>query len=418
MAWDRGSPKRQAAAQERALKMQLVDAVGPFSPFWRDRFTALGCTEAQVATVAALSTVPAVGERDVCPDGDPFGAAALVLQAGEAEWALHTDGPALRRALVGRLVRPGSYRAVVEADTRPTSFVFAGLGMRFPIASTRGDLDVVVRAGARLWTVLGLTRSDVMIAATVLALRSATTVDDLDEAGARLTTVTTVLLVGAPTSAERAAVAEALERVGLQPVVLAVHAPDGHRLLWGECRGGEGLHTYPDLELVQLVDPETGEAGDGQGPDEVVLSQLGMRGSALLRWRTADLADAINTATCPGCQRTVPRALGLHRRALVPELSLRSGIRGVDLRAVCAALVGRGDVADWRVVVGPSERRSTVGVVVHVVARSDVDPSDVAVGVALDVRVAAGLLPTQVVVEDAGSLPDEDRLSRRLHCRL
>lgn len=463
MAWDSGSPKQQASVQARALKMQLVDAVGPFSPFWRDRFTALGRTAAQAATVEALSTVPAVGERDVCPDGDPSGAAALVLQAGEAGWALHADGPALRRALVGRLVRPGSYRAVVEADTRPTTFVFAGLGMRFPIASTRGDLDVVARAGARLWTVLGLTRSDVLVAAmpllptaslqalqlaalgagspalfpgddpdevaqalrlvpaTVLALPSATagtTLDDLDEAGAGLSTVTTVLLVGAPTSAERAAVAEALERVGVQAVVLAVHAPDGHRLLWGECRGGRGLHTYPDLELVQLVDPETGEAGNGQGPDEVVLTQLGMRGSALLRWRTADLADAIETAACPGCQRTVPRAVGLQRRALVPELSLRSGTRAVDLRAVCAALVGRGDLADWRVVVGTSQRRSTVGVVVHVVPRSDVDPSDVAVGVALDVRVAAGLLPTQVVVDHAGSLPDEDRLSRRLHRRL
>ena len=202
--------------------------------------------------------------------------------------------------------------------------------------------------------------------ATVLALPSATpgtTLDDLDEAGAGQSTVTTVLLVGAPTIADRAAVAEALERVGLEAVVLAVHAPDGHRLLWGECRGGQGLHTYPDLELAQLVDPETGQAGDGQGPDEVVLSQLGMRGSDLLRWRTADLAD-------------------------------------------------------WRVVVGTSQRRSTVGVLVHVVPRSDVDPSDVMVGVALDVRVAAGLLPTQVVVDDVGNLPDEDRLSRRLHRRL
>ena len=67
---------------------------------------------------------------------------------------------------------------------------------------------------------------------------------------------------------------------------------------------------------------------------------------------------------------------------------------------------------------GTSQRRLTVGVAVPVGPRSDVDPSDVVVGVALDVRVAAGLLPTQVVLEKAGTLPDDDRHPRRLHRRL
>jgi len=213
-------------------------------------------------------------------------------------------------------------------------------------------------------------------------------------------------------------VAEALKRAGAKAVVLAVHAPDGHRLLWGECReGGPGLHTYPDLELVQLVDPETGETNDGQGPDEVVITQLGLRGSALLRWRTADLADSLETAPCPACGRTVPRVVGVRRRALVPELELRSGRQGVDLRGVSAALVGRADLADWRVVVGPSARSQTYDVIVHVVPKAEQDPTDVAVAVARDIRAAAGLLPTQVVVNDAGTLPDGEPLSRRVHAR-
>ncbi|MCW2501639.1 MAG: hypothetical protein JWN87_3315, partial [Frankiales bacterium] len=364
MPWDRRTAKQQASAQAGALKTQVVDAVGPFSPFWRDRLKTLGTTPAKVATLEGVTGLAAVGERDVCVDGDPRGAAALVLQASESGWALHAEGPRLRKALLGRLVKPGSYRALVEADTRPTSFVLAGLGLRWPVASTRSDLDLVARAGARLWQVLGLTRNDVLVGAlplaptaslqalqlaalgagspalfpgdttdavaaalallpaTVLALDSAvaaTTLDDLDEAGAALGSVTTVLLVGAPSDDERAQVADALTRAGVTAAVLAVHAPDGHRLLWGECRqGGPGLHTYPDLELVQLVDPETGESGDGHGPEELVLTQLGLRGTALLRWRTADLADSVTTAPCPGCGRTVPRALGVRRRALVP----------------------------------------------------------------------------------------------------
>lgn len=458
MSWDRRTPKQQAADQAAALKAQVVDAVGPFSPYWRDRFKALGTTAAKTATLQAVSDLPAVGERDVCPDGDARGAAALVLQAGESGWALHAAGPVLRKALTQRLVRPGSYRAVVEADTRATSYVFAGLGLRFPVASTRSDLDVVARAGARLWQVLGLTGDDVLVStlpltptaalqglqlaalgagapahfpgddvvdvaealrllpATVLAIPTVgavTVLQDLDEAGASLASVKTVLLVGAPTEEERTDVEEALPR-GVR--VLAVHVPDGHRLLWGECRPGSGLHTYPDLELVQLVDPETGETGDGHGPDEVVVTQLGLRGSALLRWRTADLADSLSTETC-ACGRTVPRLLGLQRHALVRQLSLRSGPRGVDLRGLASALAGRPDVADWRVVVGPSARHGHDDVVVHIVPKDDADETDVAVAVARDVRAVAGLLPTQVVVDAAGDLPDSDRLSRRLLAR-
>jgi phenylacetate-coenzyme A ligase PaaK-like adenylate-forming protein len=458
--WDKRSTAQQAKAQQAALQAQLVDAVGPFSPFWRERFKVLGTTAAQAA--ADLTKVAPVGERDVCPDGDPRGAAALVLQAGESGWALHAEGPRLRKALAARVARPSSYQSTVEADTRPTSFVFAGLGVRYPVASTRHDLDVVARAGARLWQVLGLTRDDVLVAAmapeasatyqglslaalgagspalfpgddpdevatalqlvpaTVLALHTDTaeeTLDDLDEAGAALSTVRTVLLVGAPSEAERAAVREALTRVGISPRLLAVHVPEGHRLLWGECAEGSGLHTYPDLEVVQLVDAETGETNDGQGPDEVVVTQLGMRGSALLRWRTGDLADALETTACR-CGRTVPRLAGVRRHALVPLLALRTGHKGVDLRGLAAALDGRADLADWRIVVGPSPRDEHDEVVVHVVPQQGQDQADVAVAVARDVRVAAGLLPTQVVVTEAADLPDGDRISRRVHQRV
>ncbi|MDP9182638.1 MAG: hypothetical protein M3P04_07680, partial [Actinomycetota bacterium] len=164
MSWDSRTSKQQKADLARALKAQVAHAVGPFSPYWKARLATLGTTAAVAATPAGLERLPAVGERDVCPDGEAASAAELVLQAGESGWALHADGPQLRRALLSRLVRPGSYRSVVEADTRTTSFVEAGLGLRFPVASTRSDLDVVARAGARLWKVLGLKRADVLVA--------------------------------------------------------------------------------------------------------------------------------------------------------------------------------------------------------------------------------------------------------------
>ena len=461
-AWDRRSAAQLRSAREAALRAQLVDAVGPFSPFWRQRLTDLGGAAQTAGTPAGLAELPAVGERDVCPDGDPRGAAALVLQAGERGWVLHAEGPRLRRALVRRLVAPRSYAAVVEADTRATSFVWAGLGMRFPVASTRGDLDVVARVGARLWQVLGLTRADVLVAsapdlpdaehqalslaalgagapalftapdpgalagalrllpATVLALPSAAAGDllhDLARARAPLAGLRTVLLVGAPSTAEREHVAQVLDRAGAgDAVALAVHVADGHRLPWAQCResaaSDQGLHAMPDLEVLHVVDPETGEATAGAG--ELVLTQLGLRGSALVRWRTGDLVEAVVEDPCPACGRRVPRVLGLRRNPLVHELQLREGTRAVDLRAVTAALAGRGDLADWRVELALSPRDRTDELLVHVVPGRSRDPVGVAVAVARDVQAVAGLLPTQVVLAAPGELPDAAGPTRRV----
>ena len=462
-SWDRCSPSRLAARREVAVRAQVVDWIGPFSPFWRERFVALGRTPRQVASVAALERLPAVGERDVCPDGDPAGAAALVLQTKERGYALHAEGPALRRALLRRVVSRPSYRDLIEAETRPTSYAYAGQALRFPLASTRSDLDIVARVGARLWKVLGLRRADVVVSAlrgdatalvsglslaalgagspmfvtgedvetlldtlriaepTVLvvpATGGAALLRRLAAAGAAASSLTTVLVAGPPNEQERVEIDEVLAS-GLRSsaLTLAVHVPDGHRLIWGECRdsaGRTGLHTYPDLELVDLVDPESGEYSDDERPGEVVVTQLGMRGSALLRWRTGDLASYIDERACPSCRRTVPRVVELRGSALVPELALRTGLRPVDLRAVASALSGRPDVSDWRVVLGSSGRDGSEEFLVHVLPPPQESPADVAVAVTRDLRMATGLLPSQVIVASDGSLPSGEGLSPRL----
>jgi hypothetical protein len=91
--------------------------------------------------------------------------------------------------------------------------------------------------------------------------------------------------------------------------------------------------------------------------------------------------------------------------ALVPELVLRTGTRSVDLRAVASALSGRPDVSDWRVVLGGSVRDGSDELLVYVVPPAQAEPADVAVAVARDLRLAAGLLPSQVIVAEDGSLP-------------
>ncbi|HWC34385.1 MAG TPA: hypothetical protein VG650_06105 [Mycobacteriales bacterium] len=444
-AWDQYAATSLGPLQDRLVATQVHDSVAPFSPLWRRRFIELNRKSASIRSVADLESIPAMGERDICPTGDPSGMAALVLQAGEAGFALYAPGPRLRRALRLRFTRRDAYQRVVDADTRATSYVFSGYGMRYPIASTRADLDTIARAGARLWAVLGLTRDDVLLSGvepaattehvaleyaaigagspalfpgsrpeaiaaaarlappTVLALPTDRAVQVLERLRG-LTSLRTLLLVGAPTDAERLAATHAAHRaVGAGDLaVLAVHAPAGARLLWGECRqsGGQtGLHAYPDLDVLQVVEPETGEHTTGSG--ELVLTQLGMRGSALLRWRTGDVVAAVSTAPCPSCRRVVPRAEGLHRRALVTGIGADG--EAIDLRAVASALTARRDIRDWRIATGRRGRDGGSRVVVRLVAEG-ADTAGTVIGAAADIRALAGTLPTQIVLSDPHEL--------------
>jgi phenylacetate-coenzyme A ligase PaaK-like adenylate-forming protein len=455
-SWDRLEPRELARVQDQAVRAQVRDVVAPFSPFWRNRFAALRIDPAGVDGTAALARLPAVGERDVCPDGDPFGMAALVIQAGEAQFALHASGPTLRRAMRARLTDRDEYRRIVETDTRATAYVFTGLGLRYPVASTRSDLDLVARAGARLCQLLGLDLRDVLVStqqpasatsfvalqlaataagipaffpggdledvadtlrlvpATVLAVpasSAAAVIDQLGGMAANLAAVRTVLLVGVPDEEERLAAAAALADAGgpADPVVLSVYAPAGARLLWAECRPAavagqrSGWHTYPDLEVVQTVHPETGQpTADGE-PLEPVVTQLGFHGTALLRWRTGDLtAGPVTAGPCPHCGRNVPRVPHpLQPGALVTRL----GARPLDLRPVAGAISARPDVADWRLVV---RRRSRDGrpqlLVDYEPGANGSDPAQVAIALASDIRAAIGLLPTQLILRPDGEL--------------
>ncbi|MDQ6649224.1 MAG: hypothetical protein M3Z02_03785 [Actinomycetota bacterium] len=455
-AWDRRSARALRKGQDLAVREQVRDAVAPFSPYWRERLAALGRPAGTLTDVASLATLPAVGERDVCPDGDPAHAAGLVLQADEAGFAQHAPGPQLRRAMLRRLGRSSSYRRLVEADTRPTSYVWAGLGLRFPVASTRSDLDLVARAGARLWQVLGLTAADVLVSAgpaeqsidhqalslaalaagspalfpgsvagavatmalvpaSVLAVPSALARDLLEalaDSGTDCAGVTALLLVGAPTHDERAAARAALDAAGASAAaVLGVHAPSGARVLWGECHESvaagtsAGYHSYPDLEVVQVVDPETGEPpAEGQTGRalELVLSQLGFRGSALLRWRTGDLVPGpASDESCPGCGRRVPRIpADLLRGALVVGVGDGAEQRfPVDLRAVAGVLTGRAHLADWQVEVAGGRLRVTLA--------SEPDRDAPAADTAVrELAAATGLPADRVLVQTTtGALP-------------
>ena len=85
-----------------------------------------------------------------------------------------------------------------------------------------------------------------------------------------------------------------MEMGAKNPRAIATYASTELRLAYGECVTKDlvsmGYHTYPDWEVIEIVDPKTGEVvGEGEA-GEVVYSALDWRGSCLLRYRTGEMA--------------------------------------------------------------------------------------------------------------------------------
>jgi phenylacetate-coenzyme A ligase PaaK-like adenylate-forming protein len=130
--------------------------------------------------------------------------------------------------------------------------------------------------------------------------------------GVRLEKLERLLITGEPiTAGTRRRLSQALAAVGAAAPPEAVH---GVYLLteakagWAECRGGNGYHTYPDFEFLEIIDPATGERrGEGE-TGELVITHLDARATFLLRYRTGDIVEGgITTAPCPACGTRVPR---------------------------------------------------------------------------------------------------------------
>jgi phenylacetate-CoA ligase len=119
--------------------------------------------------------------------------------------------------------------------------------------------------------------------------------------------------------------------------VLAIYGFTEAKLAWPECpsphdQPSSGYHLYPDLGIIEVIDPQTGEALPPGHPGELVFTPLGARGTVVLRYRTGDYIDGgLSYEPCPYCGRSLPRLLG--------NISRRSEVKQVDFDKIKGTLV-------------------------------------------------------------------------------
>ncbi len=333
--------RAKASAQrrwtDRLLARHLREEVYPFSRHYRRVLEAAEVDPRRLRGVADLAAIPpsSLAElRAVEP-------AELVLtptpHAMREHWGF---GRKLALVLAGRRSGEHLVRGYAPALTTEEE----GLAL----TSSAGDLELVAELGARVLDMVGLACGSEVVDllgeeggfARELLQRGATQAGVrlvpaggearallLSSAGARalpedagdLGALELLLVAGTPlTDGERAHLAEHLARAGATRAAIAslwIVAPARMALVelpWAPDQSPAGHWVSSDLCAVEVVDPALGRPVPAGHPGEVLLTPLGFRGTALLRYRTGVLASGgLCLTPCPRSGRTLPRLIGL-----------------------------------------------------------------------------------------------------------
>jgi phenylacetate-coenzyme A ligase PaaK-like adenylate-forming protein len=158
------------------------------------------------------------------------------------------------------------------------------------------------------------------------------------EKGLKLSSIKKVVLgAGRVDEPLKARMRSELESMGCSNVaIFGTYGFTEARAAWAECPSpagtSSGYHIYPDKEIFEIIDPDTGEV-KGEGEDgELVYTAIDARASAVIRYRTGDFVKGgISYEPCPHCGRTVPR--------ISSDITRISDIKGLDLSKIKGQLV-------------------------------------------------------------------------------
>ncbi len=410
--WDHLPAKQYLAAQEQRLARFIRELVYPYSPYYRELLDYNRIKPGVVKTVRDLSCIPFTTKADIAPlPEDPAIPLSLVLQPTPER--MRNAKTYLRMRQRGLKITHGKkgYAKLMDWEFLPIHYHFTigRTALPTPILYTGYDLQRMREAGRRLFELLELSREDMLINAFPFAphlafwmtcfATEAAGVPALHTGGGRILGTHRILeglerlggtvLTATPSYAYhllRLAVAEGRDLSSLHTLIMGGdRLPDGlkgkiqellvkvgaekaavastygfteGRVAWSECRPAamskeesSGYHLFPDMEIIEIIDPESGKRL-GEGEDgEIVYTSLDWRGSVLLRFRTGDLVKGgLDTSPCPHCGRSLPR-LGpeITRTSEYKEFELTK-LKGtlVDLNAFYPLLSGHKDVLEWQ----------------------------------------------------------------------
>ncbi|PAW86379.1 MAG: phenylacetate--CoA ligase [Pedosphaera sp. Tous-C6FEB] len=404
--WQRLPEATVRTLQAERLHRWLRDTVLPFSAHYRELFRQLKLTAEDFRSLDDLRRLPFTSKADLLNTPDNPQKARDFLLIPDRNVLSRRPSTILRALVHGRKAVADGF----ENEYRPI-FLTSTTGRSadpVPFLYTNHDLANLQLAGERVFGVCGARREDKLLnmfpyaphlafwlthyGSTAFGVFTASTgggkVMGTEGQIRFLRKIRPDVLIGMPTfvyhvlhqAAEEGVRCENLRRI----VLGGEKVPDGMRLklhnlalelgareidavttygfteakmAFAECpvpvdQTPSGYHLYPDLGVVEVVDPKSGEPVPNGQPGEIVFTPLDSRGTVVLRYRTGDYIDGgLTYEACPHCGRQVPRLVGkISRSSAFKEVQLDK-IKGtlVDFNELEHVLDDAPNVGAWQI---------------------------------------------------------------------
>jgi len=410
--WDHLPAKQFLAAQEQHLVRYIREMVYPYSPYYRELLDYNRIKPSVIKTVKDMSCIPFTTKADVAPlPEDPDIPMSLVLQPTPERMKEAKLSVRMKRKYSRLTSGKKGFAAAMDREFLPIHYHFTigRTALPTPILYTEYDLQRMRECGRRLFELLELKREDMVINAFPFAphlafwmtyfAAEAAGVPALHTGGGRILGTHRILealerlkgtvLTATPSYAYhllrlaasegrdfsnlhtlimggdrlpaglKGKILELLGKVGAENAAVAsTYGFTEGKVAWSECRQSalskeesSGYHLFPDMEVMEIIDPDSGKRlGEGES-GELVYTALEWRGSVLLRFRTGDLVEGgLDFSPCPYCGRSLPRlGLDITRTSEYKEFELTK-LKGtlVDLNAFYPLLSGHKDVLEWQ----------------------------------------------------------------------
>lgn len=398
------SRQEQQALQDKKLRWFFRHRL-PFSPYYRQLFKERELSFSEFRTTDDLKKLPFTSKTDLAPTADnPARPRQFILQPDEHSVKKVMAPGELAKILLDKVTRQ-DVKAKLETEFKPVHlhFTTGRTALPTPFAYSQYDLMLLQETGRRLFEVGGFAKDNVclnafpysphlgfwlayyaMVASGMTSLATGggkvmgtqKIMDSLERMKITLGAFipgyfyhllrTAIkqerdfsnlkyVVFGAErvSPAFRDKVKDMLRQVNANEVqVLATYALTEAKTAWLQCAEHTGYHLYPDLEFIELVDPNGNRVKDGE-PGEITYTALDWRGTVVVRYRTGDLSQGIDYNPCPHCGKTVPRIrMDIQRQSEMKEFHLTK-IKGelVNLNNIFPIMGSIAAVDEWQVVI-------------------------------------------------------------------
>jgi len=415
--WDRMSFDEQREYRDRKLSWFVRSNLYPYSPFYRKMFDDAKVAPEDIRHVEDLRKLPFTYKADIAPTADDaYIYEKFILKPDEKSIEQLMPKLGFTRMRLDRLLKGQDYvTRELWSEYAPihVQFTTGRTGLPTPIMYARSDVERMAEAGRRIielagfgdqldyrdgvilnampfaphlgfWMVAdGLERAGILslhagggrVLGTQRIIGAAQsmkatgvvgmpgyvyhTLRTASAQGADFSSLRLLILAGERVpKGMKESLSELLEKMGADDfyIVSTMGFTEG-RKGYSECVPGTdtGYHLYPDMDYIELIDPETEEPVDEGEDGELVYTCLDGRGTCVVRFRSGDFVrGGIVYEPCPSCGRSVPRlGADIRRTGKVKGFSLTK-LKGtlVDQGAFFSVLAAEKGIKEWQVEIG------------------------------------------------------------------